>query len=60
MTTQQKGCALLTGAAGGIGREELHAFIRSLPIPAEARDRLLALTPSTYVGLAEKLAREAP
>jgi adenylosuccinate lyase len=48
----------LTRGKGGIGRDELHAFIRTLPIPAEARDRLLALTPSTYVGLAERLARE--
>ena len=48
----------LTRGKGGIGRDELHAFIRTLPIPAEARDRLLALTPSTYTGLAERLARE--
>ena len=49
----------LTRGKGGIGKDELHAFIRSLPIPAEARDRLLALTPSTYTGLAERLARGA-
>ncbi len=48
----------LTRGKGGIGREALHAFIRALPIPAEARDRLLALTPASYVGLAERLARE--
>src|SRR6185312_11759683 len=47
----------LTRGKGGIGREELHAFIRALPIPAEARERLLGLTPATYVGLAETLAR---
>src|SRR5512142_725999 len=47
----------LTRGKGGIAKDELHAFIRSLPIPAAARDRLLALTPSTYVGLAERLAR---
>jgi adenylosuccinate lyase len=35
----------------------LAAFIRALPIPADARRRLLALTPATYVGLAPALAR---
>jgi adenylosuccinate lyase len=49
----------LTRGKGGITKDELHAFIRSLPIPAESRDRLLALTPSTYTGLAERLARGA-
>src|SRR5215831_15539453 len=48
----------LTRGKGGITRDELHAFVRTLPIPAEARDRLLALTPATYVGLAAQLARE--
>jgi adenylosuccinate lyase len=48
----------LTRGKGGITREELHAFVRSLPIPEEARSRLLALTPATYVGLAPRLARE--
>ncbi len=38
-----------------IDREALHAFIRTLEIPPDARDRLLALTPATYVGLAEDL-----
>ena len=37
----------------------LHAFIRSAPIPADARDRLLALTPRSYVGKAAELARAA-
>jgi len=37
----------------------LHAFIRSASIPAEARDRLLALTPRSYVGKAAELARAA-
>ena len=48
----------LTRGKGGITKDELHAFVRALPIPAEARERLLALTPATYVGLAERLARE--
>jgi adenylosuccinate lyase len=39
-----------------ITRETLHRFIRDLPIPEPARQQLLALTPATYVGLAEELA----
>jgi adenylosuccinate lyase len=49
----------LTRGRGGITRAGLHAFIRSLALPAEAKSRLLALTPATYVGLAPRLAREA-
>ena len=41
----------------GITREALHEFVRALPIPAEARDALLALTPASYVGKAAELAR---
>ena len=47
----------LTRGKGGITREDLHAFVRTLPVPEEARKRLLALTPSTYIGLAPRLAR---
>jgi adenylosuccinate lyase len=39
-----------------VTRETLHAFIRALPIPEKPRQELLALTPATYVGLAEELA----
>jgi adenylosuccinate lyase len=39
--------------------EDLHALIRSLEIPQEERDRLLAMTPGSYVGLAAELARRA-
>jgi adenylosuccinate lyase len=42
-----------------IGRDALHAFIRALALPAEVRDRLLALTPRSYTGLAPALARAA-
>jgi adenylosuccinate lyase len=49
----------LTRGKGGITREELHAFIRALPLPEDARARLLALTPATYTGLAARLARES-
>jgi len=37
--------------------KQLAAFIRALPIPAEERKRLLALTPATYTGLAARLAK---
>ncbi|MEM9057350.1 MAG: adenylosuccinate lyase, partial [Pseudomonadota bacterium] len=33
-----------------IDRAALHRFIEALDIPAEARERLLALTPATYLG----------
>ncbi len=39
--------------------EDLHGLIRSLEIPAEERDRLLAMTPGSYVGIAADLARRA-
>ena len=40
-----------------IDKKRLAAFVRTLPIPAEARKRLLALTPAGYTGLAAELAR---
>ncbi|HEY8554782.1 MAG TPA: adenylosuccinate lyase [Burkholderiales bacterium] len=40
----------LTRGKSGITRATLHAFIRDLPIPDEAKQRLLALTPATYTG----------
>jgi adenylosuccinate lyase len=42
-----------------LDRAQLAAFIRKLPIPADARKRLLALKPATYTGLAAKLAKDA-
>jgi adenylosuccinate lyase len=48
----------LTRGKGAITRADLHAFVKKLPLPAEAKKRLLELTPATYVGLAPKLARE--
>ena len=47
----------LTRGKGGIQRNELHAFVRALAIPEADKERLLALTPSSYTGLASKLAR---
>jgi adenylosuccinate lyase len=39
-----------------IGHDELVAFVNELDISAEAKDRLLALRPSTYIGIAAELA----
>src|SRR3954467_224836 len=38
-------------------RRSLAKFVNSLPIPPEAKKRLLALTPARYTGLAAELAR---
>ena len=42
----------------GISKDALRDFINGLAIPQDAKDRLLAMTPATYVGLAEKLAKD--
>ncbi len=42
----------------GITRESMHAFIGALDLPQADKRRLLALTPSAYTGLAERLARD--
>ncbi len=47
----------LTRGKGGISKEALAIFIDGLDIPAAARDELKALTPWTYLGKAEELAR---
>ena len=49
----------LTRGKTGMTRESLRAFIAGLALPADAKSRLLALTPATYVGLAARLARRA-
>jgi adenylosuccinate lyase len=43
----------------GINEAAMREFIAGLDLPAEARARLLALTPGAYVGLAAQLARRA-
>jgi adenylosuccinate lyase len=48
--------ALTRGQA--VTRDRLHEFIGTLEIPAAEKDRLLAMTPSSYIGCAETLARE--
>jgi adenylosuccinate lyase len=40
-----------------VSAQDLHTLIRGLDIPAEARQRLLDLTPGSYTGLAATLAR---
>jgi len=42
----------------GITREALHAFISGLAIPATDKQRLLTMTPASYIGLATTLARQ--
>jgi adenylosuccinate lyase len=42
----------------GITPESLREFIGSLALPADAKQRLLELTPATYTGLAAGLARD--
>ena len=37
--------------------EDLHGLIRSLAIPDAEKERLLAMTPASYVGMAAELAR---
>jgi adenylosuccinate lyase len=41
-----------------IAPEDLHTFIRGLGIPDDAKQRLLALTPASYIGKAADLARK--
>ena len=47
----------LTRGKDGISRETLAAFIETLAIPADEKTRLLALSPATYLGKAEELAK---
>ncbi len=39
--------------------EIMQAFVKDLPLPKDDKARLLKLTPATYIGLAEKLAKLA-
>jgi adenylosuccinate lyase len=47
----------LTRGKTGISKEILHVFISDLPIPAPEKQRLLALTPWSYLGKAAELAK---
>jgi adenylosuccinate lyase len=42
----------------GITKDSMREFIGGLDLPAEAKQRLLALTPGDYIGLAERLAKD--
>ena len=42
-----------------VNAEIMQDFVKALPLPKADKDRLLKLTPSTYIGLAAKLARLA-
>ncbi len=43
-----------------IGHDDLVAFVRGLGLPADVEERLAAMTPATYVGLAPTLVRHLP
>ena len=47
----------LTRGKEGISRASLQAFINTLEIPAEEKQRLLQLSPETYIGKAAELAK---
>ena len=59
LKTDKTPVELLTALLARIERLDptLHAFIRQLAIPDAEKQRLLELTPSTYIGLAARLAR---
>ncbi len=42
----------------GISKDALREFVTGLAIPQDAKDLLLAMTPSNYIGIAAKLASE--
>ena len=42
----------------GITKDSMREFIAGLDLPADAKQRLLELTPGSYVGLAETLAKD--
>jgi adenylosuccinate lyase len=48
----------LTRGKGGINKASLHSFIETLNIPADAKKRLLTMTPASYIGKATELAKK--
>ncbi|MEO6800930.1 MAG: adenylosuccinate lyase [Rhodanobacter sp.] len=42
----------------GITRDSMREFVNALELPAQARQRLLELTPGSYTGLAERMAND--
>ncbi len=49
----------LTRGKSGMTREHLHNFINELSIPEHERERLLMMTPASYIGLAATLAQRS-
>ena len=49
----------LTRGKSGMTREHLHNFINGLSIPEHERERLLMMTPASYIGLAATLAQRS-
>ena len=47
----------LTRGKDGINRASLQAFINTLEIPAQEKQRLLQLSPDTYIGKAAEMAK---
>ena len=47
----------LTRGKDGINEATIRTFIEGLEIPADAKARLMELTPATYIGKARELAR---
>ena len=47
----------LTRGKGGINRDSLSAFIQTLDIPDEEKQRLQNLSPETYLGKAAELSK---
>ena len=41
-----------------VDRASIHVFIQGLELPKAERERLLIMTPETYLGCAEQLARD--
>jgi adenylosuccinate lyase len=48
----------LTRGKSGINRDSLHAFIATLAIPDADKQRLLDMTPASYIGKAVALAQQ--
>jgi len=42
----------------GIDKQSMREFIAGLDLPAEAKQRLLDMTPGSYIGIAERLAKD--
>ena len=55
----QGGYEKIKGISRGkkISKEDLHSLIQTLDMPSQEKRKLMELTPSTYLGLAKKLAK---